>query len=471
MAATPAGAVKLIKAAEAANWKATGSSSWSEDGSTQYYCLHATNGAGGELNANWYSTGRAWRLSKAKPCVMIDGEITAATLPRLAEIIAENPGEPVAEIAAPPGAVKISKAAEAAGWDTDAKPAGNDAVSFYELSGTNRVGEKFRASWCRQADRWRIDGNPVVRVAGSEWIGARIAEIVALVEANPAPSPLPIAPAYIGRCDAIEQAHGKEMADFIGVRLYYVFNGKMSEKCGQCANCSAVRAHRPVTDFPVWELTAEDRQCIEEQTAEYIEEVRQYAAYEWASAVYWDDETPHQVPSAFDDWYGKSDHIDPAAAYALWREEQGRPLTDVERFAVGLTGAEPEAVPVTWECAECGTHNAHGEPQCTVCASAPAEEAGADTHPYDEDAEAKPLPAFLVSAHIARLYALKRTAPSEWHLTFKGELYRISRTGHAAYQAEHLASGAVPVPFAEPGASLYAAAQLAKAHARQRQAS
>ncbi|WP_329492560.1 hypothetical protein OG618_37860 (plasmid) [Kitasatospora sp. NBC_01246] len=96
--------------------------------------------------------------------------------------------------AVPSGAVKIAKAAAAAGWTTEVSTCGDDSFRFYVLNGTNGTGEEFQASWVGTGSRWRIDGSPTVRVEGSDWIGAKLAEVAAVIEHNPAPVAEEVAP-------------------------------------------------------------------------------------------------------------------------------------------------------------------------------------------------------------------------------------------------------------------------------------
>ncbi|MFE2911461.1 hypothetical protein [Kitasatospora indigofera] len=373
----------------------------------------------------------------------------------------------------PSGAATLIKAGEKAGWTIEPDVCGDDSHRVYVLTGTNGAGTGFSATWVGRNGRWRLHEAPSVQHEGSEWLRAdKLGTALAFVENNPAPAVLPITPAHIGRCDAVEQAHGTAPA--VAVRLYYVFNGnETSEKIGSCAQCAAVRAHRPVADFPVWQLTDEDREAIAEQVGEYVESVREEAAREWASELHWGEEYPYDIPTAFDEWYAKADAIDPAAAYARWSEEQGQPLTHAQRVALGLITphvpvpeTEPTA-PATWQCGGCRAHNGMGEPECTVCGFGPLDSAEDTAHAYAEEAEHAPAP--LAAARAQGLYTMVRTGHGAWSLTVYGELYALARLPRRAAYAVFHAGADATVRVTEPAdtvGSLTAAAAAAKAHAK-----
>ncbi|MFF2751114.1 hypothetical protein ACFVVA_36960 [Kitasatospora sp. NPDC058048] len=337
----------------------------------------------------------------------------------------------------PATAVRITKIAEANGWTVGHADDLDEGCKRIHIIHATRGTDQFDIVWYVRGDRRWAPSTVSARIGRTtETLTLKRLTEVIQEEATEDQTPLPSRPAHIGRCDAAEQAHGQAPAAAIGVRLYYVYDGTPAETAGICAQCAAVRAHRPVADFPAWALTVEDRQAVVDTLAEHIQDARRYAAWEWASDVTnnSDQEDPYDVDPDFDEWYAHTDHINPATAYARWREEQGRPLTADEYPVIGLTApAEPRT-------------------------EEPADDIDI---PFTV-----PTTTRVAAAWAKGLCMYARVAAGMWEYTVRGELYSITHEGPYNYTTRHATpSGMVVIPNGGGWASMHAAACAARTHA------
>ncbi|MFJ2193120.1 hypothetical protein ACIOJE_35125 [Kitasatospora sp. NPDC087861] len=342
----------------------------------------------------------------------------------------------------PQTADRIARLAEANGWTVTRSgrtPRNGQATHLLHAErGTDVISMSWQRTSTPRGLRWTPS---TYTVSISAIVGtASLAEITTIITTPTEPA-TPISPARIGLCDAPEQAHSQTPGAAVGVRLYHVGDTTGTERDAICAPCAAARTHRPLTDIPAWELTDDDRQTITDTLTEYIQDVRRDAAYGWADSLTWDADPngpePHRVPVLFDEWYAAVDHIDPATAYARWRAEQGRPLTADEYQAVGLTA------PIDAD-----------------------EPAAAD---IEEPAGVGPATQYLARALADGLCTLQRVAPRTWQYVIHHELYTVTHSGPHRYDVRHATLSGLH-EIATDRVTLQAAAQSARAHARQLQA-
>lgn len=97
----------------------------------------------------------------------------------------------------PSGAAKIVKAADKAGWTTEAEKCGDDEFTSYVLTG-ECDGLRFQAAWKRRgAGRWTPDGASMLTEDHPEWHTATLLQIGALIRENAAqPDAAPPSPAF-----------------------------------------------------------------------------------------------------------------------------------------------------------------------------------------------------------------------------------------------------------------------------------
>ncbi|MFF1798370.1 hypothetical protein ACFVXQ_29860, partial [Kitasatospora sp. NPDC058263] len=430
----PEAAARLTEAAEQAGWTVIPS----PDGPA--YLFAAVDGAGREILASWVPKGAGWRMER-RASIKTGEKWTTATLSEAIEAItAPAP----AQAPVPTGAAKLHKAAEQAGWTVTPERGEHQDVRSYTLTGTNLQGEQVRATWTATGTgRWQIHGTPAVRIEGGpEWIGAKLADAVAVITNNPAVHPIETAAGECGSCDHVGRTYCIPASDRARFRI-----GRCAEHIAEMTGCDAAT-------LPTPELTADECADIAEVHRENTRWARTEALAEWAGALYWSHH--HDVPSAFDDQWTNGDAESLPEAYAAWREEQGNPLTAAERVTIGLAEPTDEMC----QCQECGATNSADE-ACGICGAAPYD--GPAVAALDiEEPPAEPQP--LTAAQAAGHYTVARTAPGLWQVTAHGHLYTVTRTGPGAYTAHHLIAHAGATPVGDVHASLTAAASAAKAH-------
>ncbi|MFE7194472.1 hypothetical protein [Kitasatospora sp. NPDC057541] len=428
MSTIPTGAAKLAKAAEANGWTVTQTRS-DAAGPDATYLVHAERGAD-RVSASWTRQRARW-VPTGKASVRIGSRIAAATLTALADILTapaqeQAPAEQAPAVpAVPADAAQLAATATAANWTVRIDTCGDDTRRVHVLTGGNGYGEEFQASWARTATTpWALDSSPAFHTDG-QWRPCSVTELTTVIKGNPGEGPTPVEPAGIGDC----LWHGDDAVT--GVRLYSTpdADGWLTKRCG---GCTTRITGRPATDLPYWRLTDDERATIVRAVHDQVTAARRAAATAWAGDMLWGHDI--DIPAQFADEYARVSTIDPATAYVRWADEHGRRLTPAERTAFGLA-------PATWQCAACHTANPQGEEACTVCEAAhPADTTGHDAYPEADAETAQPSP--LAHAQTTGTYTMKRVTTGTWHVTYRGQLYRVRRRpGRIAYVVHHLVAG------------------------------